>query len=175
MSFCDKGIRRLVGGPPWRSVVTKDPRCSPPEESYSRHPAIMVGMGSFQGGEVWVQEHGQSEELGCYREGSGSCVIKTELPSEAQKGRRWTLKDQRVEIPSQAWYGIEPWEGNMLLTLTAKVCQGYQGFSEHNVHMLRNGSFPIPPQPRERAFDVYALDTRRSGGSRDPGSRRRRG
>ena len=109
-------------------------------------PNIAIGMGSYQGGGIWVQENIQSKERGWDQSKDKDLVVRDTGTGGQLWGRVYQTKHQAVVFPPKAWHKTEPWTGDRLI-ISAYSSRASHRLPEAEQDLLRSTGFPLPPTP----------------------------
>ena len=148
-------------GQVWSSVVVNDNNEVPAHRDVNNIkscPNMVVGLGDYQGGELWVQENVVSLDQGWSAGARGPLVEREVRPGEKLWGRRYPTKGKAVMFPPNAWHQSEPWTGHRI-TVSAYTSRAAVQIAPDVSQQLRLKGFPLPPGPRTEAYAAGEADT----------------
>ena len=162
--YINKFIRTLCQKPRrWTSVVLNYNHKMPLHKDVNneaRQPNLVVGLGDYEQGGLWVQETGQAKEMGLQNGQQSVLCARTTPTGEQVWGRVYETRKTLVELPPKAWHGTEPWTG-WRVTISAYTNRGFCHLTQNELQQLRDTGFPLPPRPHKLAHEVHALDERK--------------
>ena len=112
------------------------------------YPNGSIGFGSYQGGELWVEESGIQGDF------SGKVSERENSQGEFLKGRALDMRGKAIQFSPQAWHGTCDWKGDRWV-LTVFVSRGWDHLSVEDKEELKSLGFPLPKAPsppREQAM-----------------------
>ena len=78
-------------------------------------PNVVIGLGKYEQGGLWVQETVQAKEMGITGVSQGPLEARTTPHGEVIWGRSHETRGQVVEFPPKAWHETEEWSGERIV------------------------------------------------------------
>ena len=122
-------------------------------------PNLVLGVGQYEQGGLWVQETVQAKEMGLSQESAGILTSKVTPHGETVWGRSHKTKDRVVEFPPKAWHETEEWRGERIV-LSAYSSRSLPHLFQEELQQLRRAGFPLPPRPQATAYGIYTVGER---------------
>ncbi|CAE7273716.1 RE1 [Symbiodinium sp. CCMP2592] len=122
-------------------------------------PNLVLGLGTYSRGGLWVQETVQAKEMGLVPDSSGPLTSKVTPHGETIWGRSYETRDHVVEFPPKAWHETEEWSGERIV-LSAYSSRSLSHLDQDELQVLRRSGFPLPPRPQGSVGEVYAVGDR---------------
>ena len=116
-----------------------------------KYPNLVIGMGEYTGGELWVQENVESHAGGWDKMAQPTLVSREDGKGNKLWGRMYPTKNHLVVFPPKAWHKTEPWKGQRTV-VSAYVSRGHVHISEEDRKFVQLQGFSLPPRPRESAL-----------------------
>ena len=155
--------QRVPEGTKWTSLVVNQGHAMPLHRDVNNQasqPNIVLGMGQYNGGGLWVQETAQAKEMNVEDSAEpGPMTARITPHGEEVWGRVHPTKGQVLMFPPKAWHETEEWSGERLV-LSMYSCRGIEHLEQPEMESLRRAGFPVPARPRRPALGVYAANTR---------------
>ena len=145
----------------WSSVVVNENNEVPAHRDVNNlkgHPNLVVGLGDYKGGELWVQENVESLDKGWNAGVKGPLVEREVRPGERLWGRLYPTKGKAVMFPPNAWHQSEPWTG-CRITVSAYMSRAATHVTPEVSQQLRSKGFPLPPKPLAEACAAEGSET----------------
>ena len=143
----------------WTSLVVNVNNSMPLHRDVNnqeQQPNLVIGVSSYSGGGLWVQETTQGIRLNQGMEKQTTLTSRCTPHGETVWGRVFETKDKVVEFPPKAWHETEEWSGErVIISAYSSRAQGH--LSPENLQQLRITGFPLPPQPNRTAVGVYVV------------------
>ena len=128
----------------------------------ANQPNMVLGLGDYKGGGLWVQETVQAREMGLETGTQQSLSKRTTPQGEEIWGRTHETQNKVVTFPPKAWHDTESWSGERVV-LSVYTSRGQEHLGQETLEVLRRTGFPIPPRPRRADLGVLAAE----GGERE--------
>ena len=125
----------------------------------ANQPNLVLGVGQYEQGGLWVQETVQAKEMGLSQESTGTLTSKVTPHGETVWGRSHKTKDRVVEFPPKAWHETEEWRGERIV-LSAYSSRSLPHLFQEDLQQLRRAGFPLPPRPQAAAYGIYTVGER---------------
>ena len=152
----------------WTSLVVNINNRMPTHRdvhNQANQPNVVIGLGKYEQGGLWVQETVQAKEMGITGISQGPLEARTTPHGEVIWGRSHKTRGQVVEFPPKAWHETE--ERGERIVLSAYTTRGQHTLTQEELQQLREAGFPIPPRPRRGIGEVYAAEARDQGRERE--------
>ncbi|CAE7738557.1 RE1 [Symbiodinium sp. CCMP2456] len=121
----------------------------------NQYPNAVIGLGSYKGGELWVENHSSEEKKECR-------ATTKALPNGQQAaGQLLNIHHQIQTFSPKAWHGPQEWQGNRIVIGTY-VTRGHVFLQEAERSELKQLGFQVPETASqamsvESAFAVEGL------------------
>ena len=141
----------------WTSFVVNYNQAMPIHRdvnNQAQQPNLLIGLGNYTKGGVWVQETTQARDMGLQPGKMGAVCSRVTPLGETVWGRVWETRGKLVEFPPKAWHGTEPWVGERI-ALSAYTIRGQGQLQPEELQQLRKVGFPLPPQPTKQPWEAY--------------------
>ena len=109
--------------------------------NHEAYPNCCVGLGSYEGGEIWIEGISDSE---------GQVEARTSEKGEVISGGKKVIRHKPCMFSPKMWHQTCDWKGTRWV-VTAYVTRGLQHLSRQELTRLRKLGFEIP---QDRARDV---------------------
>eukprot|EP00439_Symbiodinium_sp_Y106_P029505 s2527_g3.t1 len=145
----------------WTSLVVNQGSTMPLHRDVNNQasqPNIVLGMGQYSKGGLWVQETSQAQEMDLQTpQGLGAKTSRITPHGETVWGHVHQTKGKVVMFPPKAWHETEEWSGERIV-LSAYTSRGHAHLEQSELEALRRNGFPLPPRPRRPELGVYAAE-----------------
>ena len=101
-------------------------------------PNYILGIGSYQGGELWVESSDVELEKVVQR------GVRRKCGDHMMKGREVCVRQQVVQFDGRKWHATQEWKGNRV-TLSAYSSRGWSKVGREVQEHLQSLGFPGPP------------------------------
>ena len=154
--------QKVPGHRRWTSLVLSMNNSMPLHRDVNNEanqPNMVVGLGDYTGGGLWVQETVQAQEMGIEQQSPQPLTPRTTPQGEVIWGRMCETRNQVVTFPPKAWHETESWSGERVV-LSAYTSRGQEHLGQDALEVLRRTGFPMPPRPRRASLGVFAAESR---------------
>ena len=124
----------------WTSIVVNQGTAMPMHRDVNNlatQPNIVLGMGQYDNGGLWVQDTEQAREMGLNKEDKPEQLTARRTPhGEEVWGRVHPTRGQVVMFPPKAWHQTEEWSGERVV-LSAYSSRGLPHLEQQELEELR--------------------------------------
>ena len=136
-------------------VINVDGRCRTHRDVHNdeRYPNLLIGLGDYNQGELWIESNGSQE----------SSLVDRAIPSVASpvRGTLHPTRHQLVKFNPKLWHGPEAWTG-IRTTLTSFVTRGHKFLQPEDCRILESLGFHLPDDcVSPKAFAAGPMGPRR--------------
>ena len=144
----------------WTSLVINQGNAMPLHRDVNNQgnqPNMIIGLGDYQRGGLWVQETPQAQEMNISAGEHLPRSSRTTPHGEVIWGRMHNTRNEIVSFPQKAWHETEEWSGERTV-LSVYTARGQEHLQQSEMEELRKAGFPLPTRPRRAGLGVYAAE-----------------